>query len=86
MRLFSFTVSNVWKSKYAAEGEESPDNMHLRLAKEFFRIDRLYQKEEHETGEWIEKLSEYGKIRYDLTEETIYDLFKDFKCLCSHCC
>lgn len=72
-------AANVWKSKYAAEGEESPEDMHWRLAKEFYRIDRDYQKIEHETGENFDELSEYGQNRYDLTEESIFELFKDFK-------
>lgn len=31
-------ASQVWGSKYAAEGEESPDDMHLRMAKEFAKV------------------------------------------------
>ena len=37
-------AANVWQSKYAQEGEEIPDDMHKRLAREFFRIDYEYQK------------------------------------------
>ncbi len=34
----------VWKSKYAIEGEEHYDQMHRRLAKEFARIEKKYTK------------------------------------------
>ena len=36
-------AANVWQSKYAQEGEVTPDDMHKRLAKEFARIERNYQ-------------------------------------------
>jgi ribonucleoside-diphosphate reductase alpha chain len=72
-------AANVWLSKYAQNGETHPDQMHSRMAKEFAKIEYHYQEIEHETGDWIEKLSKYGKVRNDLTEETIYELFKDFK-------
>ena len=79
-------ATNVWKSKYAQEGETHYDQMHKRLAKEFARIERNYQITEPfknsnlETHkDRIEKLSKYGRIRKNLDEETIYNLFKDFK-------
>ena len=68
-------AKSVWQSKYAAEGETHYDQMHLRMAKEFYRIDKKYQ--EQETSR--ENLSEYGKNRKDLTEEDIFNYFKDFK-------
>ena len=69
----------VWNSKYALkdnEGnflEETPDDMHRRLAKEFFRIEGNYK------NNFSENLSEYGKNRKQLTEDVIYSYFKDFK-------
>lgn len=76
-------AANVWQSKYAAEREETPDDMHRRLTKEFARIDENYQKngKEYDPNEKlpIPDLSEYGKYRQDLSEESIYQLFKDFK-------
>lgn len=70
-------AANVWLSKYADEGETTPDDMHRRMAKEFARIDKHYQ----DTTELIkiEDLSEYGFNRKPFTEESIYELFKDFK-------
>ena len=35
-------AANVWQSKYKAEGEITPDCMHKRLAKEFFRVDHRF--------------------------------------------
>ena len=72
-------ASSVWVGKYAQEGEETPDDMHKRLAKEFARVEQLYVLNELPNDKGVEDLSEYGKIRKDLTEENIYELFKDFK-------
>lgn len=70
-------AANVWQSKYAAEGEESPEDMHKRMAKEFGRIEDKYIKQEKDI-DWS-NLSEYGKNRERLTYDRIYNLFKDFK-------
>ena len=79
-------AANVWQSKYAQEGEETPDDMHRRLAREFARVELNYQITEPLKNsdlkthkDRVEKLSKYGKIRKNLDEETIYNLFKDFK-------
>lgn len=75
-------AANVWQSKYALEGEETPDDMHRRMAKEFARIETSYRRKESLvaiTGENFDSLSYYGKHRDELTEERIYQLFKDFK-------
>jgi ribonucleoside-diphosphate reductase alpha chain len=68
---------SVWKSKYAQKNEETPDDMHRRMAKEFARIDKQFQKEEKRYA--YHDLSEYGVNRTDLIETDIYNLFKDFK-------
>lgn len=79
-------AANVWQSKYAQEGEETPDDMHKRLAREFARVEFNYQiteplknsdLESHKNR--LKKLSKYGQTRRNLDEETIYHLFKDFK-------
>jgi len=93
-------AANVWLNKYAQEGDETPDDMHKRMAKEFARIENKYIEKEkqiqknyqegfysYDKGEGlgfdpltgISILSWYGEIRKDLDEETIYNLFKDFK-------
>lgn len=74
-------AANVWESKYAAEGEVSPDQMHRRMAKEFARVDKKYQESERQMAldGSMADLSKYGLAREDLTEESIYNLFKDFK-------
>lgn len=76
-------AKSVWKSKYAAINETHYDQMHRRLAKEFARIEENYQRngKEYNPNERlpIPDLSEYGKKRPDLTEESVYNLFKDFK-------
>src|SRR5690606_35157970 len=76
-------AASTWLRKYAIEGENTPDDMHKRMAREFYRIEKEYQKngKEYDPNEKlpIQDLSEYGKYREDLTEESIYELFKDFK-------
>ena len=62
----SFAAS-TWQNKYALkdnEGnpiEETPEDMHHRLAREFARIENTYNDDDK------------------LTEEEIFELFKDFK-------
>ena len=68
-------AANVWQGKYAQEGEETPDDMHKRLAREFSRVENKYIESESE----LETLSKYGQERKFLTEERIFELFKDFK-------
>ncbi len=69
---------SVWKDKYAAEGEVHYDQMHLRMAKEFARIEEGYYDEGEQ---WKDKtnLSDYGSVRPHLQEDDIFNLFKDFK-------
>lgn len=72
-------AATTWINKYAkrnAEGalmEYSPDDMHRRLAKEFARVNKKYKPVP------LHGMSDYGLERAPLTEETIYQLFKDFK-------
>ena len=68
-------AASTWKNKYAAEGEQTPDDTHKRLAKEFARIEDGY----YDPSTPKNTLSEYGQLREPLTEEKIYNLFKDFK-------
>ena len=52
-------AASTWRSKYAAEGEQTPDDTHRRMAKEFARIEQKYPN--------------------PMSEEEIYELFKNFK-------
>lgn len=71
---------SVWKSKYAQPDEDTPDDMHRRLAKEFARIEVNYQEKEDGLDSSVNfNLSSYGNNRKDLTEESIFEMFKDFK-------
>lgn len=73
-------AANVWLSKYAQEGEETPDDMHKRLAKEFAKIETQYRNSDiTKRLENKDSISKYGSIRKELLEEDIYNLFKDFK-------
>jgi ribonucleotide reductase alpha subunit len=72
-------ATDVWLRKYALKDydgnllEKSPDDMHKRMAREFARIESKYKFHPHKD------LSDYGKQRISLTEEAIFNLFKDFK-------
>lgn len=73
-------AARVWLDKYALEGEKTPDDMHRRMAKEFARIELNYGSKETPLSEELKsKVSEYGNKRPYLTEDRIYELFKDFK-------
>jgi len=75
-------AASVWQGKYAAEGENNPDDMHRRMAKEFARIEKQYSDSSEPWEIRLvknENLSRYGKDRKPLVESVIYDLFKDFK-------
>ena len=75
-------AASVWEGKYAAEGENNPDQMHRRMAKEFARIEKQYSDSQEPWEIRViknENLSRYGKERKPLVENTIYELFKDFK-------
>lgn len=77
-------AAGVWQGKYAQEGEVTPDDMHKRMAKEFARIEKMYQEDKKTHRSAIShsvwnSLSYYGRHREELQEEDIYGLFKDFK-------
>lgn len=72
-------ATNVWMSKYALKDEQgnylelTPDDMHLRMAREFAKVEAKYKHTPHPD------MSPYGQQREKLKEKDIFDLFKDFK-------
>lgn len=70
-------AASTWRNKYAADREQTPDDTHRRLAKEFARVESNYDW--HMSTNKALKLSNYGYQRPQLDEESIYQLFKDFK-------
>ena len=76
-------AATTWMNKYAmkdADGEfveQSPDDMHKRMAKEFGRIEADYKLKYSLNGS-AKFLSKYGQEREDLTEEKVYNYFKKF--------
>ena len=78
-------AANVWLSKYAQEGDKTPDDMHRRMAKEFARIEWNYREKESTSN--FTELSDYGnKLHKKLQKATpkdindhVYELFKNFK-------
>ncbi len=77
-------AGSTWLNKYAIRDlngtimESSPDEMHRRMAKHFARIEKGYAERKNVKID-SESLSYYGKNREFLSEEKIYELFKDFK-------
>ena len=75
-------AATTWVKKYCLinkDGEfleQSPDDMHRRMAEHFFTQERAYDNGEKETDK--SNLSEYGKNRKSLTEDDIYNMFKNF--------
>ena len=76
-------AASVWRNKYALKHEDSPEEMHRRLASEFAKVEVQYSKVQHPTT--LNKLSEYGKKRFAKVEtlfeatERMFGYFKDFK-------
>ncbi|WP_456420975.1 adenosylcobalamin-dependent ribonucleoside-diphosphate reductase [Lutibacter sp.] len=74
-------AATTWINKYAMKNkkgeflESTPRDMHQRMATEFARIEKKYLGKEKST----EGLSAYGKKREFLSEEAIFEMFKDFK-------
>lgn len=71
-------AADVWIRKYCLKDENNyyeltPDDMHRRLANKFSLIENKYE------NTYSENLSNYGKKREFLTEDKIFDYFKDFK-------
>ena len=75
-------AASTWENKYALRDdmgellEQSPEEMHHRLAREFWRVEKDFINKAIIDRN---KLSEYGQKRKDLNEETIFKLFDKFK-------
>lgn len=74
-------AADAWMNKYALEGEETPLDMHSRMAIEFARMELNRIRKESHFFRWLKgaKLSDYGKKRDNLTYNRIMDLLADFK-------
>lgn len=77
-------AATTWINKYAMRNddgklvESTPDAMHQRMAKQFARIETKYGTAT-EFGAKTALLSDYGQQRHPMTEDEIYNLFRDFK-------
>ena len=75
-------AASTWENKYALRDdrgelvETSPEEMHHRLAKEFWKVEKDFIDKAIIDKN---KLSKYGQRRKDLSEETIFKLFDKFK-------
>ncbi|MEK6616718.1 MAG: hypothetical protein AABZ32_11535, partial [Bacteroidota bacterium] len=77
-------AASTWINKYAMKDKEgnflelTPDDMHLRMTKEFARKENEYLKKSKSNGSFHE-LSKYGQQREHLSENKIFELFREFK-------
>lgn len=77
-------AASTWMNKYAMKDknkkflELTPADMHLRMAKQFARIEKEYKEKSHLNGSF-KFLSKYGQEREFLDERKIFSYFKDFK-------
>ncbi|MFM7023934.1 MAG: adenosylcobalamin-dependent ribonucleoside-diphosphate reductase [Flavobacteriales bacterium] len=75
-------AATTWMYKYAVLDKKenwtelSPDDMHKRMSREFFRVEKKAKTSKSKNGK-----SDYGKRRKALTQAAIYQYFKDFKYL-----
>ncbi len=77
-------ASSTWMNKYAMKDKEknflelTPDDMHMRMAKQFARKEKEYKAKAHLNGSF-KLLSTYGQERELLDEKKIFNYFKNFK-------
>lgn len=77
-------AASTWMNKYAMKDKEgnilehTPDDMHMRMAREFARIENNYRKNSRLNGN-VSSLSVYGQKREHLSEKKIVEMFKEFK-------
>ncbi|MBI4930364.1 MAG: adenosylcobalamin-dependent ribonucleoside-diphosphate reductase [Bacteroidetes bacterium] len=77
-------AASTWINKYAMKDKDgyileyTPEDMHQRMAKEFARKENEYLQKSKLNGSFPE-LSKYGQQREHLSENKIFELFKEFK-------
>ena len=77
-------AASTWINKYALKNNQgqflelTPDDMHIRMAKEFARIEKNYSTTSYLKGN-LKELSEYGQERELLDQKKITTFFKNFK-------
>lgn len=79
-------AASTWINKYALKNNEgqflelTPDDMHIRMAKEFARIEKRYSNASNLNGNlFLERRTKYGQERELLNEKKITEYFKNFK-------
>ncbi|MCE9538948.1 MAG: adenosylcobalamin-dependent ribonucleoside-diphosphate reductase [Bacteroidetes bacterium] len=79
-------AASTWINKYALKNSQgqflelTPDDMHIRMAKEFARIEKKYSNESNLNGNlFFERRTQYGQERELLSEKKITNYFKNFK-------
>ncbi|MCR9152574.1 MAG: adenosylcobalamin-dependent ribonucleoside-diphosphate reductase [Bacteroidetes bacterium] len=76
-------AATTWMAKYAVQDQEgnfmerTPADTHLRMAREFARIEAFYEKQKGSM--FVSELSEYGQNRKALDEDQILNFFNNFK-------
>ena len=57
-------AAQAWLNKYALEGENTPDDMHKRMALEYANVELKFLKEDEYLSKKIPMLSDYGQQRF----------------------
>lgn len=74
-------AADAWMNKYAAKGERTPRDMHIRLATPLALVEDKYIKQENKFYNRPKQrlLSEYGRTRKDLSLDRIFNYMDRFK-------
>lgn len=76
-------ATSTWIDKYSMRDddgellERTPEDMHRRMAREFARIEKKYERKNKDKQ--LRGLSDHGKKREPLTEERLFELFDNFR-------
>jgi len=76
-------ATSTWIDKYSMRDndgellEKTPADMHRRMATEFARIEKKYDRKNKDKQ--LRGLSDHGKKREPLTEERLFELFDNFR-------
>ena len=77
-------AASTWINKYAMKNKEgkylelTPEDMHIRMAKQFARKENEYKEKTYLNGS-LKLLSDYGQERTLLSEDKILNYFRNFK-------
>ena len=88
-------AAQAWENKYALTGEVTPNDMHVRLAEAYAKVEAKFIEKDEDLSKKIPLLSDYGQMRFGelniwkntenlhlpltIRDSIIYPLFERFK-------